>query len=80
MPDLTYAERLDAEAELGFARWIAGNAGWFFNTPHALGDEDRQIANAWIAAKLLRHTMKDGRPVLELTDAGRAWCREHGAA
>lgn len=78
MPDLTYPERLYVEAELRFARRLADLGGWCFDTQHSLAADDRQVANKWLAAGLLRRSSKDRRDVLELTDAGRAWLAGQG--
>jgi hypothetical protein len=82
MPDLAYAERLYAEAELSFARWIAGLDGWVHRDTVQGGNASyAQIAENWLHAGLIRETTKNfGRTeVVELTDAGRAWCRDNGS-
>lgn len=81
MPDLTYPERLYAEAELSFAHWIAGLGGWVHRGTVQGGNASyAQIAANWLHAGLLREATKNqGRTeVLELTPAGKAWCRENG--
>jgi hypothetical protein len=80
MSDLTYQERLYAEAELHFARWIAGLGGWVFADTFTSGDGDAQVAANWIADGRAEYAVKDRAKVVELTPAGWAWCRENGAA
>jgi hypothetical protein len=78
--DLTYPERLYAEAELHFARWIANLGGWVHADNFAGGDADAQVATNWIADGRAEYAVKDRAKVVQLTPAGKAWCCENGAA
>jgi hypothetical protein len=84
MPDLTPAERQYADAELSFARWISALGGWVHaDTVDGVDGSYSQVARNWtdghhVSAGRLRRARKDRADVVELTDAGRAWCREHG--
>lgn len=82
MPDLTYTERLYSEAEMSFARWIVDMGGWCHEGTVLSGDGlTSKVATDWLfSSGRLRAAKKDGRAVVELTPAGRAWFHEHGAA
>lgn len=84
MSDLTPAEQQYADTELSFARWISNLGGWV----HADSISDgwyTQVAGNWLdghhtSAGRLRRATKDSRDIVELTDAGWAWCRDNAAA
>jgi len=81
---MTFAEQCYVDAELSFARWISGLGGWAHaDSLRGNNDPYAQIANNWIdghhtSAGRLRRAKKDRADVVELTDAGRTWCREQG--
>lgn len=65
--------------ELHFARRITGLGGWL--TPSALTDDEGATVADWLRdGRLAEKTSGrlDPRRIVELTDAGWSWCREHG--
>lgn len=76
MPDSNWAVEGAAvvDAELRFARWIVGLNGWARDGFKVGAD----IATDWLADGRAERTTKDGRPVIQLTDAGWARCHEIG--
>lgn len=70
---------MPTDTEFSFARHLANLGGWM--APSALTvDEEITIVDWLERGMLIERT--SGRlapqPVIELTDAGRAWCRENG--
>ena len=77
---MTDRTSLNAEAERRFARWIAGLNGWAYVDTFSGAGNDAEVAANWITDGRAEYATRNRAQVVQLTDAGWAWCRTNGAA
>ncbi len=78
--DETWPEDLYPAAEQHFAGWITSMNGWVMAETVASSAGYQAVAARWLADGRLTTRRRDRFDTVELTDAGRVWCREHGRA
>lgn len=66
-------------ADLDFAGRLAA-LGWISDRPEVLYPDEREAAEAMLADGRVAREVRDGRPVVVLTEAGHAWLADRAGA